>query len=44
VIAAAPAAPPVASLQRETGAFDDDQNEALVLVALRALDAARTMG
>lgn len=38
------AAPGLASLQRESGAFDDTGDEVITLIALRALDTARTMG
>jgi hypothetical protein len=37
------AAPHLAGLQRPSGAFDDRDTEELALIALRALDAARTM-
>lgn len=36
------AAPGIAGLQRESGAFDEGESEVLALIALRALDAART--
>ena len=38
------AAPHVAGRQRASGAFDDGESEELALIALRALDAARTVG
>ena len=37
------ASPHVAGLQRASGTFDDGAGEDLALIALRALDAARTM-
>ena len=37
------ASPHVAGLQRASGAFDDGEREELALIALRALDAARTI-
>ena len=36
------AAPHIASLQRESGAFDTRESEAIALIAVRALDVART--
>lgn len=36
------AAPHIASLQRESGAFDAQESEAIALIAVRALDVART--
>lgn len=38
------AAPFLANLQRASGAFDDTDSEVNALIALRALDTARTMG
>jgi hypothetical protein len=38
------AAPHVAALQHPSGAFDHGDSEALAVIALRALDAARTVG
>jgi hypothetical protein len=38
------AAPFLANLQRASGAFDDTESEVNALIALRALDTARTMG
>lgn len=38
------AAPHIAALQQDSGAFDPGQSELLALIALRALDAARTTG
>lgn len=38
------AAPLVASLQTDAGAFDETESEEIALIALRALDSSRTIG